>query len=77
MRIDDLSDWSYPVVSSNSVRVRPLGMALVMCVLVNSATALLLPEACEPQARWPVRGYGESNALRPDLLDTGGEIPDC
>lgn len=25
------------VVSSNSARVRPLGMALVMCVLVNSA----------------------------------------
>lgn len=53
-------------------------MALVMCILVNSAEALLWPEACEQQACQPVQGrHGESDAFRPDLLDTGGENPDC
>lgn len=40
VRIEGLPDWSCPVVIGNSVGVRPLGMALVMCVLVNSGGAL-------------------------------------
>lgn len=57
-----LSDWSLSVVSGHSARVRPLGMALVMCVLVNSAKALFLPEACEHQECRPVRGHVTARA---------------
>lgn len=37
-------------------------MALVMCVLVNSAKALFLPEACEHQECRPVRGHVTARA---------------
>lgn len=37
-------------------------MALVMCVLVNSAKALFLPEACEHQEYRPVRGHVTARA---------------
>lgn len=50
-------------MSSNSARVRPLGMmALVMCALVNSAKALFLPEACEHQECRPVRRHVTARA---------------
>ena len=63
-------------------RARPLGMALVMLRFSESgegptfagglrATSLSV-QLCYNGGR-----HGESDAIRPDLLDTGGENPDC
>lgn len=77
VKIEDLSDWSYSAVSSNSARVRSLGMALVVRVLVNSAKALLLPEACEQQSvsasAWDVAA--RATHFVPNCWTSAGRLP--